>query len=93
MVDGIICFNSIVTKETREFEVKDMAQMKWKIFTWSVVKDSKFNYAKVADMYLKEFEQWGFNYTVRAELTPSIYADETELGTEWKVYTRASINS
>jgi hypothetical protein len=24
LVDGIICFNSIVTKETREFKVKDM---------------------------------------------------------------------
>ena len=70
-----------------------MAQMKWKIFTWSGVKDSKFNYAKVADMYVKEFEQWRFNYTVRSELTPSTYADETELGAEWKVYTRASINS
>ena len=44
-------------------------------------------------MYVKEFEQWGFNYTVRSELTPSTYADETELGAEWKVYTRASINS
>ena len=44
-------------------------------------------------MYVKEFEQWGFNYTVRSELTSSTYADETKLGTEWKVYTKASINS
>ncbi len=67
--------------------------MKWKILTWSGVKDSKFNYASVAEMYVKEFEQWGINYTIRAELTPITYADETELGAEWKVYTRASINS
>jgi len=69
LVDGIICFNSFVTIETRAPEVKptNMDNNKWKIFTWSGVKDGKFNYAKVADMYSTEFNQWGLDYTVRAE--------------------------
>ena len=70
-----------------------MENKKWKIFTWSGVKDSKFNHAKVAGMYSTEFEQWELDYTVRAEQTPSTYANETVLGAEWKVSTRASINS
>ena len=44
-------------------------------------------------MYSTEFEQWELDYTVRAEQTPSTYANETVLGAEWKVSTRASINS
>jgi hypothetical protein len=50
LVDGIICFNAIVTNETKKAEI-NMANKKWRIFTWAGTEDVKFNYSKVAIMY------------------------------------------
>lgn len=46
MVDGIICFNSWVEFETRAPKLlpTNIANKNWKIFTWSGVDDSKFDY-------------------------------------------------
>jgi len=51
LVDGIICFNAIVTNETKEAKPKDMTNKKWRIFTWAGTEDEKFIYDKVAKMY------------------------------------------
>ena len=48
LVDGIICFNAIVTNETKEAKPIDMANKNWRIFTWAGTLDDKFDYAKVA---------------------------------------------
>ena len=82
MVDGIICFNSYVTIETRAPDVlpTNMPNKKWNIFTWSGVDDGKFDYAQVAEMYKTEFNQWGLNWTSRPEQTMSTYSKETALG-------------
>ena len=80
LVDGIICFNAIVTNETKEAKSIDMANKNWKIFTWAGTKDDKFNYAKVVKLYEKEFDQWGFDYTVRdVDETTTVYEREYAL--------------